>query len=199
MFKLKNTVIAVSLLLTVTIQTYAADEITTRSGVTLSQAEIAKFSITVYPDGRNLPKGSGNGLEGEKIYQNKCLMCHGPSGEKGVAPRLAGKLGYQEYNPHPLLALTVAAWPHQTSIYDYIRRAMPHQTPKTLTDSEVYALTAYILSLNGVIEKKDTLNRETLLKVEMPYKKKSYVAWDTDEGGKLNDKEPENQKVIVDD
>lgn len=190
MFKLKNTITAASLIFTLSMQAYAVDKISTNSGTKLSQAEIDKWSITVYPDGRNLPKGSGDAMEGEKIYQAKCLMCHGPSGEQGVAPRLAGKLGYQEYNPHPLIALTVGAWPHQTSIYDYIRRAMPHQAPKTLTNSEVYALTAYILNLNGLLEKDKTLNRETLLRVEMPYKKKSYMAWDTEEGGKLNNKEP---------
>lgn len=194
MFKLKNTVLAASLFLVLSAPGYAAETITIKSGVKLSQAEIDKWSITVYPNGRNLPEGSGNAVEGEKIFQIKCLMCHGPSGEQGVAPRLSGKLGYQEYNPHPLLALTVAAWPHQTSIFDYIRRAMPHQAPKTLTNSEVYALTAYILNLNGLIEKGESLNRETLLKVEMPYKKKSYIAWDTDEKGQLNDKEPANQK-----
>lgn len=194
MFNLKSIAAVASVLLMLNSEANATNEIKTNAGVKLSQTEINSFSITVYPDGRNLPDGGGNGLEGEKIYQTKCLMCHGPVGEHGVAPRLAGELGYQEYNPHPLLALTVGAWPHQTSIFDYIRRAMPHQAPKTLTDTEVYALTAYILSLNGIIEKGDTLNRESLLKVEMPYKKKSYVAWDTDEGGKLNDKEPKNQK-----
>jgi cytochrome c len=190
MFKFKSLIVVLSLLLVLSFQIDAADEITTKSGVALSQNEIDEFSITIYPDGRNLPKGSGNALEGEKIYQNKCLMCHGVSGEKGIAPRLAGKLGYQEYNPHPLLALTVGAWPHQTSIFDYIRRAMPHQAPKTLTNSEVYALTAYVLSLNGVIEKEHILNQETLPKADMPYKKKSYNAWLTDEGGKINGKEP---------
>lgn len=195
MFKLKNLVASLLLvLLVLSSQATATDEITTKAGVKLSQAEIDQFSITVYPDGRNLPEGSGNAVEGEQIYQTQCISCHGPFGERGVAPRLAGKLGYQQYNPHPLLALTVGAWPHQTSIFDYIRRAMPHQAPKTLTDAEVYALTAYILNLNGVIEKQDSLNRETLLKVEMPYKKKSYIAWDTDEGGKLNDQAPTNHK-----
>ena len=168
MFKLTSTVIAASLFFALATSSHAAQDITTKSGVKLSQAEIKKWSITVYPDGRNLPEGSGTAAQGEKIYQTRCLMCHGPSGELGVAPRLAGKLGYQEYNPSPLLALTVAAWPYQTSIFDYIRRAMPHQAPKTLTNSEAYALTAYILNLNGLIEKEDTLNRDTLLKVEMP-------------------------------
>ncbi|WDE08817.1 cytochrome c [Thalassomonas viridans] len=190
MFKFKDYLEAAGLLLVLSLPAGAGEEIKTNSGVKLTQAEIRQWSITIYPDGRNLPQGSGNAIEGEKLYQSKCLMCHGPSGERGVAPRLAGKLGYTEWNPHPLLALTVGAWPHTTSIFDYIRRAMPHQSPKTLTDSEVYSLTAYILNLNGIIDKNDELNRVTLPQIEMPYKKKSYIAWDVDEGGKLNDREP---------
>lgn len=190
MCKLTNYIAAAGLFLTFSLPSFAVEKITTASGTTLSQAEIEKWSITVYPDGRNLPDGSGNAIEGGKLYQAQCLMCHGPSGERGIAPRLAGQLGYQEYNPHPLLALTVGAWPHKTSIFDYIRRAMPHQSPKTLSDSEVYALTAYILNLNGVIEKYEVLDRDKLKKVEMPFKNKSYIAWDVEEGGKINGKEP---------
>jgi cytochrome c len=190
MFKFKSYALATGLIFTFSLQTILAGEIVTESGAALNQSEIKKWSITIYPNGRNLPEGSGNAIEGEKLYQAKCLMCHGPSGERGVAPRLAGKLGYQEWNPHPLLALTVGAWPHKTSIFDYIRRAMPHQSPKTLSDPEVYALTAYILSLNGVITKEYRLNRKTLMQTEMPFYKKSYNAWDVDEDRKLNGKEP---------
>ncbi|CAM2754414.1 c-type cytochrome [Pseudoalteromonas distincta] len=190
MFNFKKKILITSLLIYLSNTAYAADEVTTQGGIELSKSEIEKWSITIYPDGRNLPAGSGNAFEGEKIYQTKCMMCHGLSGEGGVAPRLAGELGYQEYNPHPLLALTVGAWPHQTTIFDYIRRAMPHQSPKTLNDSEVYALTAYILNLNGIVKKDETIDKKNLLEVEMPYKKKSYIAWDTDEKGKLSGKEP---------
>lgn len=190
MYKLTNYIAAIGLLLMFSLAVVAKEKISTHSGETLSQAEIDQWSITVYPDGRNLPDGKGTAIEGEKLYQAQCLMCHGPSGERGVAPRLAGKLGYQEYNPHPLLALTVGAWPYQTTIFDYIRRAMPHQSPKKLSDSEVYALTAYILSLNGVIEKDEVLDRDKLIKVKMPFKNKSFIAWDVEEGGKINDKEP---------
>lgn len=190
MYKLSNNIAATGLFLVLSLPVFAAEKIKTESGATLSQAEIDKWSITIYPDGRNLPDGKGTAVEGEMLYQAQCLMCHGPSGERGVASRLAGKLGYQEYNPHPLMALTVGAWPHKTSIFDYIRRAMPHQSPKTLSDSEVYALTAYILNLNGVIKKDEVLDREKLKEVEMPFKEKSYIAWDVDEKGKINDKEP---------
>jgi len=190
MYKLTNYIAATGLLLMFSLAVVAKDNINTQSGETLSQAEIDQWSITIYPDGRNLPGGKGTAVEGEKLYQANCLMCHGPSGERGVAPRLTGELGYQEYNPHPLLALTVGAWPYQTTIFDYIRRAMPHQSPKTLSDSEVYALTAYILNLNGLIKKDEMLDREKLKKVEMPFKNKSYIAWDVDEKGKINGKEP---------
>ncbi|MFC3153201.1 c-type cytochrome [Litoribrevibacter euphylliae] len=190
MFKLKLGLSFLNLLLMFSSQTYAFDEIQTNSGKTLEQKEIDSWSITVYPNGRNLPEGSGNALQGERIYQDKCLMCHGPNGEQGVAPRLAGELGYPEWSNHPLLALTVGAWPHATSIFDYIRRAMPHQSPKTLSNSDVYALTAYILSLNDLIEKSTEMNRETLSNIVMPYKTKSYNAWEVEEQGRLNVIEP---------
>jgi cytochrome c len=190
MFKTINKYIASSFLLVFPILAYGAENIKTNSGEALTKAEINKWSVTVYPDGRNLPAGSGTALEGEKIYQEKCVMCHGVSGERGIGPRLKGKLGYQEYSPSPMIALSVGAWPYQTSIFDYIRRAMPHQAPKTLTNEDVYALTAYILNLNDLIDKSESLDRESLLKIEMPSKRKSFIAWDIEEGKKLNNKEP---------
>ena len=156
----------------------------------LSDEEINKWSITIYPDGRNLPEGQGSAATGEKLYSMHCIACHGVEGEKGVAPRLKGDLGYQEWGPHPLLALTVGAWPYSTTIFDYVRRGMPHQAPKTLSDPDVYSLTAYILFLNGLIEKQEVLDREKLQSIQMPYLERSFLAWEIEEGARLQDKEP---------
>ncbi|WP_218048810.1 c-type cytochrome [Curvivirga aplysinae] len=168
--------------------TTSAEEIKTSGGTAMEQSEIDKWSITIYPDGRNLPDGSGTAKIGKPLYEDQCVDCHGVDGDKGIAPRLVGQMGYQEWNPHPLLALTVAAWPNTTTIFDYIRRGMPHHSPKTLSDSDVYALTAYILHLNNLIGENDVLDRETLKEIEMPYKDKSFSAWDLEEGGEIRGK-----------
>jgi len=190
MCKLLKWVSLPPVLLTASLFANADEGISTNSGIPLTKQEVESWSITIYPDGRNLPDGEGTAAKGEQLYQMQCMACHGMQGEKGVAPRLKGDLGYQEWGPHPLLALTVGAWPYSTTIFDYIRRAMPHQSPKTLSDPEVYALTAYILHLNGLIEKDTPLNREKLKSIDMPYKEKSFIAWDVEEGSKLQDKEP---------
>jgi cytochrome c len=166
------------------------EKIETSGGIPLTQSEIEPWEITVYPDGRNLPEGSGHAIRGEALYQQQCIACHGEKGQQGVAPRLAGPLGYPAWSHDPLQALSVGAWPHVTSIFDYIRRAMPHYAPKTLSDSDIYALTAYILHLNRIIEKDYRLDRVSMLKIEMPYKAKSFSAWEKLEKSRLNGKAP---------
>lgn len=147
-------------------------------GLPLSEEDIARFSITVFPDGRNLPPGQGSGAQGRQLFQNQCAMCHGATGIEGPAARLAGSDGFfslsdplriVRINKHPLLILSVGAqWPHATSIFDYVRRAMPHHAPKSLKDDEVYALTAYILYLNRLIGDDAVIDRASLPKVSMP-------------------------------
>lgn len=187
MFKINQLTAAALLFLVFSSQGSVAGEIKTSGGVSVEKAEADQWSITVYPDGRNLPEGQGDARTGETLYQAQCLACHGVEGDRGVAPRLAGSLGYPEWSKHPLHALTVGAWPYTTAIFDYIRRAMPHHAPKTLSDSDSYALTAYILHLNGLIENDYVLDRESLMKIEMPYRQKSFSAWEVSEGGEIRD------------
>ncbi|MEH6359081.1 MAG: cytochrome c [Pseudomonadales bacterium] len=187
MFNVKK-VVVVSLFVAFSSYVSAGDKVRTSGGVNLDKNEIDKWSITVYQDGRNLPDGNGDAIKGEVLYQAQCIACHGVDGDRGPAPRLAGPLGYPEWSQHPLHALTVGAWPYTTAIFDYIRRAMPHHSPKTLSDSDTYALTAYILHLNDLIENDYVLDRETLMKVEMPYRKKSFSAWEESEGGEIRGK-----------
>ncbi len=163
------------------------EESITDLGLPLSSLEISKHAITIFPDGSNLPEGQGSVLEGKALYQSKCMMCHGEKGIEGPAARLAGSDGWFSFSDplrilridkNPVLLISVGGlWPHATTIFDYTRRAMPHFAPKSLADNEVYALTAYILYLNGLVHKDLILNKQNLVKVSMPGKERSVVAW----------------------
>ncbi len=144
--------------------------------------EIAPFNITVFPNGKNLPEGSGNVAEGKVLYKNHCVMCHGEKGIEGPAARLAGSDGWFSFSDplrilriekYPVLLISVGSlWPYSTSIFDYIRRAMPHYNPKSLSNNESYALTAYILYLNGIIDEDVLLDRNNIKGIIMPAQKR---------------------------
>lgn len=156
-------------------------------GLPLGDEDIARFSITVFPDGRNLPPGQGSVSQGRHLFQNQCAMCHGAGGIEGPAARLAGSDGFfslsdplriVRINKHPLLILSVGAqWPYAASIFDYVRRAMPHYAPKSLKDEEVYALTAYILYLNRLIDDDAVMDRASLPRVTMPGLSRTVSGW----------------------
>ena len=134
-------------------------------GKPVSPAEIAAWDISVSPDGTGLPPGGGTPVQGERIYVEKCAVCHGENGKGGRNAALVGGAPIRNMDS----ARTIANfWPYATTVFDYIRRAMPWQQPRTLSDNEVYALTAYILSLNKLIGENDSMNAETLPKVKMP-------------------------------
>lgn len=131
-------------------------------GRAATAAEISAWNIRIGSDGKGLPTGSGSVAEGANLYKLSCAACHGLKGE-GVAP----------YNS-PLVAKessgkTIGSyWPYATTLFDYIRRAMPYTTPGSLSDSEVYSLTAYLLFLNEIIEEDVSLDAENLPKIVMP-------------------------------
>jgi mono/diheme cytochrome c family protein len=134
-------------------------------GKPIEPGEIRAWDISILPDGTGLPPGSGTPDRGAPIYLQKCFMCHGENGKGGVNAALVGG--------GPLTGMespkTIANfWPYATTLFDYVRRAMPWQQPRTLSDDEVYALTAYILALNKLIGENDTMNAQTLPKVKMP-------------------------------
>ena len=134
-------------------------------GKPITAAEMAAWDINILPDGSGLPPGSGTPAQGARIYAEKCVACHGESGKGGPNSALVGGA--------PLTSMetvkTIANfWPYATTIFDYVRRAMPWQQPKTLTNEEVYALTAYLLALNKLIGENDAVNAETLPRVRMP-------------------------------
>lgn len=128
---------------------------------------IRSRAISVAPDGTGLPNGHGSVAEGRDIYKVLCANCHGDRGQGvGDYPALAGGQGTLQSNDP---VLTVGSyWPFATTLWDYTRRAMPYQRPGTLTPNETYALTAFILYTNGILEEKAEVNEKTLPKVRMP-------------------------------
>ena len=139
-----------------------------RLGQPIAPNDLAPWDISIGPDGSGLPPGSGTPAQGATVYAERgCALCHGEKGSGGPSGPLVGggPLNSTERDPVKLIG---NYWPYATTIFDYTRRAMPWPQPKTLTDNEVYALTAYILALNKIIGENDVMNEETLPKVRMP-------------------------------
>ena len=134
-------------------------------GKPIAESDLKLWDISILPDGTGLPPGSGTPAEGTRIYAQKCLACHGENGKGGISAGLVGGAPITGVDSQKTIA---NFWPYATTVFDYIRRAMPWQQPRSLTNEEVYALTAYILALNKLIDENDTMNAQTLPKVKMP-------------------------------
>ncbi|HEY7664469.1 MAG TPA: cytochrome c [Xanthobacteraceae bacterium] len=138
-------------------------------GKPISEADIKNWDIAILPDGTNLPPGSGTPAQGAAIYAQQCLACHGEGGKGGVSPGAGPLVGGQPLTNGIDTAKTIGNYyPYATTVFDYIRRGMPFQSPRSLTDNEVYALTAYILALNKLIGENDVIDAKTLPQVKMP-------------------------------
>jgi len=129
--------------------------------------EIAAWDVSIGPDGVGLPPGSGTPKQGEAVYLAKCVACHGEKGAGKPNDQLVGGQGTLPGDKPPVKTVG-SFWPYATTIFDYVRRAMPYNESKSLTNDEVYAVVAYILQLNGVVGENDTINAKTLPKVKMP-------------------------------
>src|SRR6266853_1789905 len=129
--------------------------------------EIAAWDISIGPDGAGLPPGSGTAKQGEAVYAAKCLACHGEKGGGKPNDQLVGGQGSLP-GDKPATKTIGSFWPYATTVFDYVRRAMPYNESKSLTNDEVYAVAAYILNLNGIIADGDTMDAQTLQKVKMP-------------------------------
>lgn len=137
-----------------------------------SAAEIAAVDIDASPSGAGLPAGSGSAAEGAKLYAANCAACHGENGE-GKPPAypqlLGGPKGDFNFASDFKIPRTIGNyWPYATTLYDYIRRAMPLTAPGSLTPEQTYAVTAYLLSREGVIPANATLDARSLAAVQMP-------------------------------
>jgi mono/diheme cytochrome c family protein len=151
-------------------------------------AELAAVDIDAAPDGHGLPAGRGTVVEGKALYQAQCQMCHGATGE-GMAPAFPALIGRKPegegfpFAKDPKIEKTIGNyWPHATTLFDYIRRAMPHTAPGSLTNDQVYALTAYLLAANTIIGMDAALDSAALMRVRMPYADRFVV--DDRRGGK---------------
>jgi mono/diheme cytochrome c family protein len=135
-----------------------------------TKEEIQAWDISVGPDGKGLPPGSGSAKEGAPIFAVKCAVCHGPNGEGAkIGPRVVGGIADTETLTTLKPVRTVGGyWPYATTVYDFINRAMPRGQSGTLTANEVYALTAFILAKSNIIKEDDVLDAKTLPKVQMP-------------------------------
>lgn len=131
-----------------------------------SAEEEKAWAISVLGDGRGLPEGSGTVAEGREVYDRRCKRCHGEGGKGGDEAPLVGGNGTLA-TPKPLKTVG-SYWPYATTFFDYVRRAMPFKDPGTLSANQVYAVSAYILHLNGIIKETDAMNAQTLPKVAMP-------------------------------
>jgi cytochrome c len=138
--------------------------------------DIAKADISIPPDGKNLPAGSGSVAQGAMVFQQKCAVCHGANAEGTPSgDRLVGGIGTLNT---PIPIKTVGSyWPYATTVFDYIRRAMPITNPQSLQNDEVYAVTAYILSLDNIVPKDAVLDAQSLPKVQMP-NRAGFVNWE---------------------
>jgi len=129
-------------------------------------AQIAGWDISVGPDGVGLPPGKGTPATGVIVYEQKCQTCHGAKGGGQPNDRLVGGQGTLA-SKAPVRTIG-SYWPYSTTVFDYVRRSMPYIQPQTLSADEVYAVTAYLLNLNGIIGENDEMNAQTLPKVKMP-------------------------------
>ncbi len=144
-------------------------------GRAASGDEIAKWDIAVGPDGAKLPPGSGTVDSGAVLFKAVCANCHGANGE-GMAPAYPALIGRDPkgenfvFDTDFKITRTIGNyWPYATTVFDYVRRAMPLTAPGSLSNDDVYSLTAYLLAANQVIPMNSTLDAAALRKVKMPY------------------------------
>jgi S-disulfanyl-L-cysteine oxidoreductase SoxD len=135
-------------------------------GRAATPAEIAGWNIDVDRYGTNLPPGSGTVSHGREVFDQQCAACHGAKGEGGLGDKLVGGQGTLA-TPNPVMTVG-SYWPYAPTLFDYIRRAMPQNAPQSLSNEDVYAVSAYILNLNGLMPADATLDAKTLSAVKMP-------------------------------
>ncbi|MFM0296906.1 cytochrome c [Paraburkholderia dipogonis] len=142
--------------------TGAAHEI----GTPLTEQDLAAWNIDVAPDGRGLPAGSGDVATGAHVFAAKCAACHGAQGQGGLGDALVGGQGtLASAKPRRTVG---SYWPYATTLFDYIRRAMPYNAPESLSADEVYAVSAFLLNQNGIVPANTRLDAASLPRVVMP-------------------------------
>jgi cytochrome c len=135
-------------------------------GRTATEAEIAAWNIDIDRDGRKLPPGSGSVAHGRAVFEAQCASCHGARGEGGTGERLVGGQGTLA-SAKPVKTVG-SFWPYAPTLFDYIRRAMPLNAPQSLSDADVYAVSGYVLHLNGLVPEGAVLDAGSLAAIRMP-------------------------------
>ena len=159
--------LALFIVLTVCAASWAQSPKYKNVGRAATPEEIRAWDDAVGPAGKELPSGSGTAKDGAEIFSNKCAACHGPGGEgTQMAPRLVGGQGTLK-SPQPVQTVG-SYWPFATTIFDYISKAMPRGQEGTLKPNEAYALTAFLLYKNEIIQETDTIDAKTLPTIRMP-------------------------------
>ncbi len=154
------------LFLTIALTTCVDGADTPELGQPASEADIEQVFWSVFPDGENLPAGSGLAVDGKALFNIYCIACHGIEGAGLTAVALVGGQGSLATDT-PLK--TIGSYrPYAPTIFKYIRRSMPYIAPMSLSNDDYYAVTAYLLELNGILEPGSVVNAETLPKVRMP-------------------------------
>jgi cytochrome c len=138
-------------------------------GRTATDAEIAGWNIDIGRDGANLPPGSGTVEHGREVFAQQCGACHGEKGEGGIGDRLVGGEGTLA-SAKPIKTVG-SYWPYAPTLFDYIRRAMPQNAPQSLSNEDVYAVSAYILNMNGLLPENAILDAKSLSAIKMPNRK----------------------------
>ncbi len=145
-------------------------------GQPITDSDAAAWDISILPDGTGLPPGRGTVKRGKEVYEQKCLACHAEEGKGTPADQLVGGQGTLVGGPRAIKTVG-SYWPYATTLFDYIRRAMPLTEPQTLTAEEVYSVSAYLLNLNGIISERATLDAKSLPKVKMPNAGNFYIVY----------------------
>ena len=131
-----------------------------------TEAEIAAWKIDIDRDGRKLPPGHGSVAHGRAVFEAQCASCHGDRGEGGMGERLAGGQGTLA-SAKPIKTVG-SFWPYAPTLFDYIRRAMPMNAPQSLSDDDVYAVSGYVLHLNGLATEEAVFDAQSLAAIRMP-------------------------------
>ena len=135
-------------------------------GVPISEEDLTQFDLIVGPDGLGFPPGSGTARQGKEVYDRNCAVCHGPNGEGTSGNTII--VGGDMQSEGPPLRTVGSYWPHASTLFDFIRRAMPAIAPKSLTNQQGYQVTAYVLYMNNIIAQDTEIDATSLNDIEMP-------------------------------